>query len=133
MKIYLASPYSDPKESVRIHRWSMACEAAGRLLNLGYLVYSPIAHTHPIATHCDLPQGWDFWKRLDESFITEWADCLVVLKMDGWKESLGVRAEIELATLHELPVLYWLLGSDFPPGLDELSRQHFEQLTGRSL
>lgn len=95
-RIYLASPYSHPSPCVRINRWNAVCRAAGELMNAGTIVFSPIAHSHPISVQCDLPLGWDFWSAFDRAYI-EWCDALMVLQLPGWKESVGVRAEIEIA------------------------------------
>jgi hypothetical protein len=93
--IYLASPYSDPSPVVREHRYQSACRAAAHLMQQGHIVYSPIAHMHPIATLCDLPTGWDYWRRIDEAFLAVCAK-LCVLMLHGWEESAGVQAEIQI-------------------------------------
>lgn len=102
-KIYLASPYSHPSPCVRINRWNAVCRAAGELMNAGNIVFSPIAHSHPIAVQCDLPTGWDFWHAFDRAFI-EWADAVVVLQLPGWENSVGIKAEIEIAAEIGKPV-----------------------------
>jgi len=94
-KIYLATPYSHPDPAVRELRFQQVNKVAAILMSNGYLVFSPISHTHPIAIAGDLPKGWEFWKEYDKSFI-EWADEIYVLMLDGWQESTGVRAEIDL-------------------------------------
>ncbi len=103
--IYLASPYSHQDLSVMEARWKQVCVIAGRLMNEGHVVFSPIAHTHPIADHCALPRGWDYWERFDREFIQA-SDKLVVAMMDGWKESKGVQAEILIAQELGKPVDY---------------------------
>jgi hypothetical protein len=92
-KIYLAIPYSsiDHELSFRV-----ANKKTAELMNSGYIVYSPISHSHIIAKDHDLPKGWEFWKRIDREFIT-WSDELWVIKLKGWKESSGVQAEIMIA------------------------------------
>jgi len=62
----------------------------------GNIVYAPISHSHPIAVQCNLPKTWDYWKDVDEAFIG-WCDELWVVMLDGFKESKGVNAEIEIA------------------------------------
>lgn len=102
-KIYLASPYSDPDPAIREHRFSMICEKAGELMNEGYIVYSPIAHSHPIACQCELPTDWNFWEKFDRAFI-EWADEVWVYMLPGWIDSRGVKAEIKIAVKLGKPV-----------------------------
>ena len=90
---------------VKTHRFNKLNLAAAKLMNEGYLVFSPISHTHPIALAGDLPGSWEFWKEYDRTFI-EWADEIHVLKLSGWRESTGVTAEIELANELNKPVRY---------------------------
>ena len=117
IKLYLLSPYSHPKESTRIWRWTLACERAGLLMQRGFLVYSPIAHTHPIAAHCNMPKGWDFWERYDRTFIEDWSDAGVLLKLPGWEKSVGISAEIEIFKSLNKPVFPWDREEELPHGL----------------
>lgn len=103
--IYLASPYSHPDFEVREARFRRACEVAGRLMAQGEIIYSPIAHTHPISLVCKLPGDWKFWERYDREMIKV-ADKLYVLRMEGWQESIGVPAEIAIATDYGIPIQY---------------------------
>ena len=105
MKIYLATPYSHAKPTVRSARFRKINEVAARLMAAGLHVYSPISHTHPIAEAGDLPLGWDFWEQYDRHFI-EWCDQLYVYCADGWKESKGVTAEIQIAEELGKPVVF---------------------------
>jgi hypothetical protein len=109
--IYLASPYSHDDPGIRAERFRLACIAAGNLMRDGQHVFSPIAHTHPIA-RTGLPGGWDFWAEFDKWFISR-CDKVMVLKLEGWRESDGVRAEVALARRFGKPVEY----VDPPAGL----------------
>jgi hypothetical protein len=112
--IYLASPYSHPDPTVREERFREACRAAAKLISLGRIVFSPIAHSHPITVH-GLPIDWRFWERFDR-WQLERCDVVAVLMIDGWAASVGVQAEIRLATELGKPVSYLS-----PDDLDELS------------
>ena len=103
--IYLASPYNDANEGVRFERFRMACEAAGRLMREGNVVISPIAHSHPIATFCDMPKGWEFWRLQDMALLNLCAE-VVVLRLDGWEESRGIKAELAYAHNMGIPIRY---------------------------
>lgn len=94
--IYLASPYSHSDEAVRIARFEAVCRAAGEIMRRGEVVFSPIAHTHPIAMLGSLPTDWEYWKRVDSQYLSA-CDRFWVLMLDGWKQSTGVLAETELA------------------------------------
>ncbi len=103
--IYLASPYSDPDKSVMEERFNAACKAAGEIFLEGHMVFSPIAHTHPIAKAVNLPQGFDFYADYDYAMLTR-CDELIVLRLTGWEESRGVQEEIKMANKLGLPVRY---------------------------
>ena len=103
--IYLACPYSHESREVRLARFHAANLAAGKLMEKGHIVFSPISHTHPIAEACALPLGWEFWRHFDESYLSISAG-LFVLCIDGWRESAGVTAEIAIASQLGLPIKY---------------------------
>jgi hypothetical protein len=106
--VYLASPYSHPDPAVRESRFQAACQATSHLMRAGLHVFSPIAHTHPVILAGTLPTGWEFWRAYDEAVLSA-CRALVVLELDGWEESEGVRGEVEiarqlnLATYHASP------------------------------
>ena len=93
--IYLASPYSHPEPLVREARFDAACRATADLIHAGRAVFSPIVHGHPLVRF-GLPTDWSFWERFDEEYLRR-CDEVVVLQINGWRESESVRAEIEFA------------------------------------
>jgi hypothetical protein len=104
LPIYLASPYSDPDPAVREQRFVAACRAAAELIRQGKTVFSPIVHGHTICRY-GLPLDWRFWERHDRRFL-EVCDEVVVLMLDGWRESVGVTAEIAIARELGKPVTF---------------------------
>ena len=92
-KIYLASPYSVPNAAIQEQRFVAACIKAGELMSLGYLVYSPIAHSHPIAKFCDLPKDFRHWQKMNHEYI-RWGDEVWILTLPGWEFSDGIKDEI---------------------------------------
>ena len=102
--IYLASPYSHPDPEVMRTRFMQACEAAAILMLAGNLIFSPIAHTHPIAQF-DLPKGWEFWEKYDRAFL-DVCSSMIVLRLPGWKESKGIAAEIAIMEAADKPISY---------------------------
>ena len=93
--IYLASPYSHPDPAVREQRFRAACRATAAQLRAGAVVFSPIVHSHPLVEF-GLPTAWSAWERIDRVYL-ERCDEVVVLMLDGWEESAGVRAEVGIA------------------------------------
>ena len=102
--IYLASPFSHPDDGVRHQRFKAACRAAAALIRKGKTVFAPIAHSYAI---CDygVPGDWQFWQRHDRRYL-EVCDEVVVLMLDGWRESVGVQAEIAIARELGKPVTF---------------------------
>ena len=103
MKIYLASPYSHPLESVRKLRFETVCKEAAELMEQGHIVFSPIAHSHPISKYLDNPNDGDFYLKQDLALLTMF-DEMWVLTIDGFQESDGVRQEMEFAEKHNIRV-----------------------------
>lgn len=114
MFIYLASPYSvtDPiseplAAKLRKKRFEKVCKLAAELMLEGHTVFCPIAHSHPIEVlgmKNNMQKG-DFWLAQDFKFLANCTD-LYVYMMEGWDRSHGVRAEIEYAEQHNIPIKY---------------------------
>ena len=102
--IYICSPYSHFDPAVREQRFEAACRAAAELTRQGRSVFSPVVHSHNLCRH-GLPLDWQFWQRHDLKFL---AICneIVVLKLDGWEQSVGVQAEIAAARALGKPVSF---------------------------
>jgi nucleoside 2-deoxyribosyltransferase len=94
-KVYLGAPYSHKNPLWMRLRFELINLAALQLIEAGFIVFSPISHSHPIATsHADLSQiqNYDVWLNQDTHFM-EWADILAVLQLPGWRESKGLAFE----------------------------------------
>lgn len=106
--IYLAAPYSHPSASIRLLRFEEVTAAAARLIGDGKIVFSPLTMTHPIdliMADTDQTMGSDYWVRFDEAFMHHCSE-MIVLMLDGWEESAGVRREIEFFKAHGKPVSF---------------------------
>jgi len=101
--IYLATPYSHEDSAIREYRFQQVNKAAAHLMHHGMHVFSPISHSHPIAKEGDLPTGWDYWEAYDKS-ILEICKRMIILTLNGWENSDGVKGEFELATTRGIPV-----------------------------
>ena len=102
--IYLALPYSHPDKTVMHERFLAANRQAAKLMQMGLAVFSPISHGHPIAQEGALPTDWQYWKAYCEKMMSI-CTTVVVLQLDGWDQSVGVKAELEVAERLELPVV----------------------------
>lgn len=111
--IYLACPYTHPSAQVRLERFQFATKAAAALIRQGHIVFSPITMTHPIDIEmagAENTLGSDFWVAFDETFM-ERCDVFVLLPLEGWQKSGGVRREMEFFRAAGKPVL--VLESDY--------------------
>lgn len=104
--IYLACPYSHKDSEIQKQRFLQVNEVAAKLMAEGHYLFSPISHTHPIAEAGSLPRGWQYWEGYDREMIKH-CKCLVVVTLDGWKESTGVQAEIKIAEEMGIPVEFY--------------------------
>jgi hypothetical protein len=103
--IYLASPYTHEDRGVREYRFRVACRVAARLMRGGHFVFSPIAHSHPIAEAGELPGDFAFWQAYDREWLKASRE-LIVLQLVGWEKSQGIRGEIEFMQSLGRPVKY---------------------------
>jgi len=68
-------------------------------------VFSPITHTHVISEVGNLSGAYERWATLDEAMIAASAG-MIIVEMDGWRESVGIAAEIEICRRLTKPVYY---------------------------
>ena len=94
-RIYLASPYTSDVELEEL-RYRQAREATAILLKAGYICFSPIVHSHPIAVEHKMVERRDLWMRQCKTYIRYWATAGIVLKLPGWKYSTGIEEELDL-------------------------------------
>lgn len=117
---YICSPYSTPvpdlsslpkdlqdltKRLLRKRRHDEAQRLASKLIEQGYLLVEPIASCHYKNDKLGLKAEYDYWQRRDRRLV-ERCDGVIVLGMDGWKESVGVTDEVKYAK--ELGREVWL-------------------------
>lgn len=90
---YLATPYSKYPGGIE-DAFRAACRFTGKLIERGIPVYSPIAHTHPVAIHSKMdPFDHSIWLPADEPMMRA-AHGLIVMTMEGWDTSKGIAHEI---------------------------------------
>lgn len=102
---YLATPYSRYPGGIEAAHVA-ACEVAAKLIQRGYKVYSPIAHTHPIAMHGGIdPLDHNIWLPFDAAMMDA-ADCCIVAMLQTWEQSYGIGEEIKAFRKAGKPVVY---------------------------
>lgn len=102
--IYLASPYNHPDSDVRKERFCEMVKITTRLMKRGWIVHSPIVHNHPIAVLGALPRGWEYWERFDRAILSRCTE-MVIVTLDGWEQSVGIKGEVEIARGIPIPIL----------------------------
>lgn len=108
-KIYLAIPYSfNPELSYKI-----ANEVTAGLMEQGFVVFSPISHSHPVADYLAPNKRIDheFWMKQDLPLL-EWADELHVIDLGNGEiqQSRGVNEEMETAFKLGKPIKFIFYG-----------------------
>ena len=114
--IYIASPYTskklDPVEKFQeeVDRYMAITQYIGELQDqYPYAFIGPITQSHNTAMFMsNKDTTFANWEARDKTFIAR-CDELWVIQIDGWMESVGVRAEIKFAHEQGIPVFY------FPP------------------
>lgn len=97
---FLSSPYSNNPEE----NYNAVLKYVKLPFTRGH-IFSPILHWHPSAKLQNVAGTFDFWLAYDFNVLRR-CDELMVLTIPGWKESIGVRAEIQLANQLGLPINY---------------------------
>lgn len=101
--IYLASPYTHPDHAVMEARYKEVAEHTAQMLREGLHVFSPIVHCHKLAVEYGLPRHIDFWEAYNTTMLRV-ASKLLVLQIEGWEDSRGIRREITLAGIMRIPI-----------------------------
>ena len=101
MVIYLACPYWHEDACVRYDRFEAVNEIAGKIMEYGHVVFSPISHSVPISGTME-NKDHDFW--LGQDFpLLEMCDEMWIVPLAGWEDSVGVGREIKHALKHNIP------------------------------
>lgn len=97
-RVYLMSPYSHKDMEVCEERTRIANSASAFLMEQGYIVFSPLSHSHAIAlsdygklaaNHLD----HGFWLTQDFAWLQFCNGGYFILKIEGWDKSTGVAVE----------------------------------------
>lgn len=103
--IYLAAPYTHHDDVVCDIRARMVTYAAAVLTECGLHVYSPLTHGHQLAANAELPTEYWYWQSQCEYHVNA-CERVAVLMLDGWDESIGVQAEVDIAQRMGKPVSF---------------------------
>lgn len=102
---YLACPYSSDQKEVIAERMKTFGWVASRLINQGMIIVSPLTNHLLIEQGHDIAGNWSFWKNYSEVLVSR-SDVLLVLTLDGYYESSGVRGETAVAARNKIPIVH---------------------------
>lgn len=105
MLIYLAAPYSHSDQAIVQERMKLFAKVDIQLVNDGFFTVSPLYKTLLLQQQPDLDVSWDHWQDYCKELLSK-CNMLLVICMDGWQQSIGVQAEIELAKHMEIDIQY---------------------------
>lgn len=124
--IYIGGPYTHADHNIRRERFEALTAVAAEFVKQGNIVYSPITHTHPIDLHFvrdDVHLSSDFWCDFDETFMSVCTE-MVIVPLEGWDRSGGVKREREYFEKRGLPVSFYAIADRSPQGRDFLGSVH---------
>lgn len=105
--IYLGGPYSHEDPKVIKKRFNIFNKVSSTLIcKKDMFVFSPISHSHPIVTLKNFDKNfwtYGYWMPFD-LYILAQCDELLIVDIDGWKESKGLAAEIEFAKANNIKI-----------------------------
>jgi hypothetical protein len=109
---YVAAAYSHPDKQISLFRKKHQELVIGHLASLGIFCLDPLANHYVVETlkingRTPLPTEFEFWNGFCHRSMDATDGIIVCDTIDGWKESLGVTAEIKYATECEKPILYY--------------------------
>jgi len=114
---YLATPYSKYPHGIEA-AFRLAVETRGLLVKAGVPCFSPIIHSHPVATVCGIdPFDHAIWLPSEEPILRA-AHGLIMLRAESWSISYGMAVERQLFLAAEKPVVFMDPGV-IPEGLTD--------------
>lgn len=104
--IYVACPYGHNKTSVKTFRVIVASLVTSTLISEGFVALSPLTHSSMLQLNTEIIKPEEVWRK-HGLVLLERCDRVLVICMDGWKKSEGVKLETELALELHIPVTFY--------------------------
>jgi nucleoside 2-deoxyribosyltransferase len=117
--IYLTTPYSlkikskelnmtrpdylEQDKEIRQKRFEAVNEVAGKLIEAGFAVISPISQSHPIIQG-NFTGAFDEWDDINCNLLSR-CDMVFVFCQDGWEKSSDTQKEVTFAINAKIPVM----------------------------
>jgi len=108
---YFAHPYTRLNKWAQEANFKLCCVRTAKLISLGFWVYSPVVHTHPI--HFVWPDFLDFdndewgrWMQLNRIIIKR-TNFTGLILAPGWKKSRGCQEEKDYFEQLQKPIFLY--------------------------
>ncbi len=108
-KIFLACPYGHDDNDVVEKRFQIANAVSAQMIRSGAVVFSQVSMSHPInACMKDLDRAsiGATWAPVDAAFM-EMMNELVILDIEGWDKSAGIKREIAFFESRDRKISLW--------------------------
>ena len=103
--LYLCTPYTHADPTFMEYRFQQAAAFTYHHIEQGRVIFSPIVYAHQLVELFGAPTDALAWASFNEEMLVR-ASAVWVLKLDGWRESRGIAAELLFADRTGLPVAY---------------------------
>ena len=128
---YLALPYSGTSEKIA-ERVRLMTMYDAELMRNGLFTVSPVYKHLMLLNNTKMPGDWNYWEKYSTALLNR-STMLIVMCLPGWRESIGVQAEIEIAKNLNLPTYYVaLIGeqsfTSLYPSISHLERVLFHKV-----
>lgn len=100
---YVASPYSHSDDAVQVDRFEQAVKFVAWCAVQKIVVHSPIVHWHYVARWNEMRTDAETWARQNDTLVL-CAARVILLTLPGWKHSIGVQRELEIAAEKRRPI-----------------------------
>lgn len=96
---YVLSPYTHEDFEIMNYRAHLTACGIAHLMSKpefeDYIFFSPVVHYHQVALRNEaLPRDVGYWWKINLSFMRQ-ATHAVVFQIPGWKESKGIKKELQ--------------------------------------
>lgn len=106
---YFAHPYTSKDKRAEMANFQLCCIRTAKLISLGFWVYSPICHTHPIH------MAWPEFLTNDERQLWMDLDAIIIKKTEFtgiilaplWEGSGGCNAEKKIFEKKNKPIFFY--------------------------
>ncbi|WP_434638287.1 DUF1937 family protein [Klebsiella sp. I138] len=108
-KIFLACPYSHADNHIVEQRFLACNKVAAQIMESGHAVFSQVTMSHPInlmLTKTAKENIGKMWAPVDALYLDLMAE-LIILDLDGWDRSAGIKREIEFYESRGQRVSLW--------------------------